>query len=102
MVPSGTTLVLGGLVTDQNEKGKTKVPILGDVPGLGRAFRSDSKERRKQHLLIFVTPTILEDQDYIPSPENREFLQQKPVDKPEVSWPSWDNTEPRDWTKSTD
>jgi general secretion pathway protein D len=102
MVPSGTTLVLGGLISDQNIQDKTKVPILGDVPGLGRAFRSSSKSRTKQHLLIFVTPTILDNDDYLPSPENREFLHQKPIDKPDKPWASWDNAEPRDWTKSTD
>ena len=102
MVPSGTTLVLGGLIQDQNNKDKTKVPVLGDVPGLGRAFRSDTKSRIKQHLLIFVTPTILDNDDYIPSPEHREFLRQKPVDKPDAPWAAWDSAEPKDWTTPVD
>ncbi len=100
MVPSGTTLVLGGLISDQNVSDKTKVPLLGDIPGVGRLFRSDSKSRTKQNLLIFVTPTILVDEDYSPSPEAREFLHQKAVDKPEVPWDAWDSAKPADWTKS--
>jgi len=47
MVPSGSTLVLGGLREDGTKVSKTKVPLLGDIPGLGVAFRSKSKERNK-------------------------------------------------------
>src|SRR6185312_11189326 len=50
MIPSGNTLVLGGLVQDDTRTANTKVPILGDIPGLGNAFRSDSKSRQKNNL----------------------------------------------------
>lgn len=102
MVPSGTTLVLGGLTQDFSNKTGTKVPLLGDIPGVGKAFRSNSKSKRKTHLLIFVTPTILGSTDYLPNEEAREFLHQKPVDKPDAPWSSWDNVEPKDWTKAVD
>ena len=75
-VPSGYTLVLGELDQDVTSKNYTKVPFLGDLPGLGYAFRSDSKSHQRQTILIFVTPTIIQDQDYQPS--NSKFLRQKP------------------------
>ncbi|MFN7138977.1 MAG: type II secretion system protein GspD [Limisphaerales bacterium] len=102
MVPSGTTLVLGGLTQDATTKSGTKVPLLGDIPGVGKAFRSNAKSQNKSHLLIFVTPTILNVGDYLPSPEAREFLNQKPIDKPDVPWSAWDSAEPKDWSSSVD
>src|SRR6185436_19387301 len=45
LIPSGNTLVLGGLISDASTKGYTKVPLLGDVPVLGLAFRKETKER---------------------------------------------------------
>jgi type IV pilus assembly protein PilQ len=96
-VPSGYTLVLGGLDNDNTAKINTKVPILGDIPGLGLLFRSDSKQRTKQNLLIFVTPTIVEDGDYQRTPTD--FLQTKFVPMPEKDETAWDSAQPYDWTK---
>ena len=96
-VPSGYTLVLGGLDQDVTSKNYTKVPFLGDLPGLGYAFRSDSKSHQRQTILIFVTPTIIQDQDYQPS--NSKFLRQKPEAPSGVPEKAWDTGEPYDWTK---
>ena len=63
LIKSGDTLAVGGLISDQTSKSKSKVPILGDIPGLGYAFQSHGNERHKRNLLIFVTPTII-DQRY--------------------------------------
>jgi type IV pilus assembly protein PilQ len=63
LIKSGDTLAIGGLLSDQVTKGRTKVPILGDIPFLGYAFQSHDNERHKRNLLVFVTPTIL-DQRY--------------------------------------
>jgi general secretion pathway protein D len=63
LIKSGDTLALGGLISDQVSKSRTKVPLLGDIPVLGYAFQSHDNERHKRNLLIFVTPTIL-DQRY--------------------------------------
>ena len=63
LIKSGDTLAIGGLLSDQVSKSKTKVPILGDIPVLGYAFQSHDNERHKRNLLIFVTPTII-DQRY--------------------------------------
>jgi Flp pilus assembly secretin CpaC len=72
MVPSGNTLVMGGLVSDSTQKSYTKVPFLGDIPGLGYAFRKESKAREQANLIIFLTPTIIEDGDM--QPYRTEFL----------------------------
>src|SRR5438067_6624976 len=63
LIKSGDTLALGGLISDQVSKSRTKVPLLGDIPVIGYAFQSHDNERHKRNLLIFVTPTII-DQRY--------------------------------------
>ncbi|HZR77840.1 MAG TPA: type II and III secretion system protein, partial [Chthoniobacterales bacterium] len=63
LIKSGDTLALGGLISDQVSKSRTKVPLLGDIPVLGYAFQSHDNERHKRNLLIFVTPSII-DQRY--------------------------------------
>jgi type IV pilus assembly protein PilQ len=63
LIKSGETLAIGGLLSDQVVKGRTKVPIVGDVPVLGYLFQSHATERTKRNLLVFVTPTII-DQRY--------------------------------------
>jgi type II secretory pathway component GspD/PulD (secretin) len=91
-VPSGNTLVIGGLVQDTKTKGYTKVPVLGDLPGLGLLFRRDSKERNKRNLLIFVTPTLVTDGDFQPTTST--FLKTKTEDKPDIDDPAWDTGAP--------
>ncbi len=63
LIKSGDTLAIGGLMQDEVIKSRTKVPIMGDVPGLGYLFQSRSNARVKRNLLVFVTPTII-DQHY--------------------------------------
>ncbi len=99
MIPSGNTLVMGGMVNDTRTKSFTKVPILGDIPFVGLAFRKESKIRNKQNLLIFVTPTIVDDGDYQGNTSGRVFLQSKPVETPELKETPWDSGKPHDWTK---
>lgn len=54
------TVVLGGLITSTVDSTKDKVPIIGDVPLLGRLFQSQSKQTKKNNLMIFVTATIVD------------------------------------------
>ena len=49
-----------GLISDSIQKIKDKVPVLGDLPWVGRLFRSESLSSTKRNLLIFVTPTIID------------------------------------------
>ena len=60
LIKSGDTLAIGGLLQDENTKGRTKVPIMGDIPILGYLFQERLNARTKRNLLVFVTPTILE------------------------------------------
>lgn len=59
LVDNGQTIVLGGVFQDTLTTGQSKVPLLGDIPYLGRLFRKDLKIRNKRELLIFITPKIL-------------------------------------------
>jgi type IV pilus assembly protein PilQ len=61
LVANGDTVVLGGIFQDENASKEEKVPWLGDVPGLGALFRRRANESKKRELLIFVTPSIVED-----------------------------------------
>ncbi len=99
MIPSGNTLVLGGLVSDASRKGSTKVPILGDIPFLGLAFRNDKKERNQANLLIFITPTIVQDSDFQANESAAEFLKTPSEDISEKPWTAWDDGKPWDWSK---
>jgi general secretion pathway protein D len=54
-------VVLGGLIKDDVQDGSQKVPILGDIPFLGRLFRTDGVKATKTNLLIFIRPTIIRD-----------------------------------------
>ncbi|MGY8656422.1 MAG: type II secretion system protein GspD, partial [Verrucomicrobiia bacterium] len=56
----GQTIVLGGLLSEDVRNIKDKIPVLGDLPILGRLFRSESKSTSKKNLIIFVTPTIVD------------------------------------------
>jgi general secretion pathway protein D len=56
----GQTVVLGGLLAETVTTIKDQVPMLGDMPLVGRFFRSESKSTQKKNLLIFVTPTLID------------------------------------------
>lgn len=58
-VGDGQILALGGLLEDSERKSLQKVPLLGDIPGLGNLFRSSSTTRAKTNLMIFIRPTII-------------------------------------------
>lgn len=58
-VESRSTIVLGGLVSTDRTTSTTKVPLLGDIPILGRLFRSDSTEDARTELLVLITPYVL-------------------------------------------
>ena len=56
----GQTVVLGGLISSQTQTEKDKVPVIGDLPLLGRLFQSQTKTSTKVNLMIFVTATIVD------------------------------------------
>ncbi|WP_429180889.1 type IV pilus secretin PilQ [Aeromonas salmonicida] len=61
LVNNGETLVLGGIYQQTIKSDVSKVPLLGDIPGLGVLFRKTTSENKKRELLIFVTPKIVTD-----------------------------------------
>ena len=58
-IKSGETIVVGGIIKENNSNNVSGVPILKDIPGLGWLFKSKTNERSKSELLIFLTPTVL-------------------------------------------
>jgi type IV pilus assembly protein PilQ len=62
LVSDGETIVLGGVFSNTQTKSTTKVPMLGDIPYVGRLFRRDSVTDSKVELLIFLTPRIMNNQ----------------------------------------
>ena len=59
LAENGQTVVLGGIYQQEIINIKNKVPILGDLPGMGWLFRSSKEENEKREILIFVTPRIV-------------------------------------------
>ena len=63
VTPDQTTVVIGGLMQKQTSSTVNKVPLLGDIPFLGNAFKRTTKTDSKTELLIFLTPYIVEGTD---------------------------------------
>jgi general secretion pathway protein D len=61
VVRDNQTIVIGGLMGSTDTEVQTKVPLLGDIPLLGRFFRSSSTVTRKTNLLIFLTPHVIDE-----------------------------------------
>ena len=61
LADNGQILVLGGLISEDVQESVNKVPLLGDIPLLGRLFRSSAKSIQRRNLMIFLRPTILRD-----------------------------------------
>jgi type IV pilus assembly protein PilQ len=77
----GQTLVLSGIIRDTDRKTVSKVPILGDIPLLGRLFRKETGEKARTELVVIVTPHIMDDSDqstigyqYVPGAEAQKLL----------------------------
>jgi len=65
MVKDGATIVIGGLMKDDNIHETKKVPFLGDIPIIGAAFRSKDENTVKSELVIFLTPRIISGQESV-------------------------------------
>ena len=65
LIKDDTVLVLGGLISDDESETKEKVPILGDLPLIGKLFSSTGRNRSKKNLMVFIHPVILKDQNHI-------------------------------------
>jgi type IV pilus assembly protein PilQ len=65
LVNNGETVVLGGIFQEERNRSEDRVPYLSSIPGLGNLFKRRSNENKKRELLIFVTPTIVEDRPVV-------------------------------------
>jgi type II secretory pathway component GspD/PulD (secretin) len=101
LIPNANTLVMGGFIKDNTKNIYTKVPVMGDIPILGYAFRSESKGIEKDNLLIFITPTIVQDADFQPTATR--FLQASPLGPKPAMHPQslWESAKPYDWSNPT-
>ncbi|HZX18370.1 MAG TPA: type II secretion system secretin GspD [Pseudomonas sp.] len=61
LAENGQVIVLGGLIQDDVTQADSKVPLLGDIPLLGRLFRSTKETRIKRNLMVFLRPTVIRD-----------------------------------------
>ena len=59
-VPDGTTVVIGGLIQEKTRDNESKVPLLGSIPFLGKAFSQQIRSSEKIELVILLTPTVVE------------------------------------------
>lgn len=60
-IKDGETLAIGGLIQESEQKTVSKIPVLGDLPVIGAAFRSSKTEKKKSELVIMITPRIIND-----------------------------------------
>ena len=67
-VEDGGTVVLGGIYEETDRNNESKVPGLGDVPGLGWLFKNRDQAQRKSELLIFLTPRVMDDGPTLSTP----------------------------------
>ncbi|MCI4625454.1 MAG: type II secretion system secretin GspD [Candidatus Magnetoovum sp. WYHC-5] len=78
VVKDKQTVVIGGLIEEKRYKSITKVPVLGDIPGLGWLFKTKGDEKAKINLMVFLTPYVIED-----AKELNELTKRKVVDTKE-------------------
>lgn len=71
-VQDGGTVIIGGLLKDITLQSISKTPILGDIPGLGFLFRSKREQTTKSELLIFISPTVIVEEQMAREIEQRE------------------------------
>ena len=86
-VRDGQTLILSGIIQDQERSTISKVPILGDIPLLGSLFRSSQKDNERAEVIVLLTPQVIDEQagfgyNYTPGKEAREMLRKGGLDLP--------------------
>ena len=87
-VYDGATVVMGGLTRDEVRSINDRVPVLGDLPGLGRFFRSEGETRQKRNLLIFVTANLVSPGGTLANQKYNNIKQDAVYQSPAVTTPS--------------
>jgi len=73
MVKDGYTIIIGGLIKDETVRTTKKIPILGDIPFLGMAFRQIDEDKEKTEIVVFLTPHIITGDKDMPDWEEKEI-----------------------------
>jgi general secretion pathway protein D len=94
-VPNRSTIVLGGLITENEEKSTSGVPVISRIPVLGHAFKSTKKKKSRKELIIFIQPAVVEDGDDVHAASHREDMRTEVGSSaaevfPEVPLPSYE------------
>jgi len=110
LVNDGSTVVLGGLISEESSEGENKVPLLGDLPLIGNLFKSTITTKEKRNLLVFIRPVIIRDnkrldeisgQKYSYIREQQLALQEQGIalmpDETTAVLPAWDSSEVLPW-----
>jgi len=69
-IKDGETLTIGGLINESEQKNVSKIPVLGDLPGVGIFFRNTDSTKTRQELVIMITPKIIKDSEDVVSTPN--------------------------------
>ncbi|MEH2348355.1 MAG: AMIN domain-containing protein [Nostoc sp.] len=85
----GQTLILSGIIQDQDRTSISKIPILGDLPLIGALFRKTNRSNQRNEVVVLLTPQIMDDSEnssygynYNPSPEVRQILERRGLKLP--------------------
>ena len=80
----GQTLILSGIIQDQDRTTISKLPILGDIPLIGSLFRKTNRQNERREVIVLLTPQIMDDSErssygynYNPSPQVRQILERR-------------------------
>jgi type IV pilus assembly protein PilQ len=80
----GQTLVLSGIIQEQDRVNVSKVPILGDIPLLGALFRRTERDNQRREVIVLLTPQVIDDSDksnygysYVPGPEVQKSIREQ-------------------------
>jgi pilus assembly protein CpaC len=81
VIKNGSTIVLGGLISQSDSKNYTKIPFLGDIPILGALFRSKDFQNGKSELVFFVVPEIVDPSIVSNVEEPKDFFKEKKIEE---------------------
>jgi general secretion pathway protein D len=100
LVDDGGLLILGGLIQEEVTDTTSKVPLLGDIPLIGFLFRTESTNKTKQNLMVFLRPTILRDHRDAAFVTNEKYnylrgIESEAYDREDDSFGLLDGAEPR-------
>ena len=73
VVDAGQIVVLGGLIEDKYTERKSKIPVLGDIPGVGALFRSESRTKTRTNLMVFLRPVVMRDRQALDDVSMRRY-----------------------------